>query len=104
MTTKYSRQECCSATRVINAVPITENFTSFLNTPDWWNPPSSPSPREAGVTTKADDNPVRVDAPDNTYTIGGLKSDTPYTITVTVVNPAGSMTSPPITRSTEKGN
>ena len=60
--------------------------------------------REACVTTKADDNPVRVDAPDNTYTVGGLKSNTPYTITVTVVNPAGSMISPAITRSTEKGN
>ena len=60
--------------------------------------------REAGVTTKADDNPVRVDAPDNIYTIGGLESNTPYTITDAVVNRAGSMTSPPITRSTEKGN
>ena len=56
---------------------------------------------EAGVTTKADDSPVRVDAPDNTYTIEGLKSDTKYTITVTVVNPAGNMTSS-ITRTTEK--
>ena len=58
--------------------------------------------QEVGVTTKADDNHVRVDAPDNTYTIGGLKSDTEYTITVTVVNPAGSMTSQPITHTTEK--
>ena len=58
--------------------------------------------REVGVTTKADDNPVRVDAPGNTYTIGGLKSNTPYTITVTVFNPAGSTTSQPITHTTEK--
>ena len=58
--------------------------------------------REVGVTTKADDNHVRVDAPGNTYTIEGLKSDTRYTITVTVVNPAGSMTSQPITHTTEK--
>ena len=57
--------------------------------------------REAGVTTKADDNPVRINAPGNTYTIEGLKSDTPYTITVIVVNPAGNMTSS-ITRTTEK--
>ena len=56
--------------------------------------------RAADVTTKADDNPVRVEAPGNTYTIEGLKSNTPYTITVTVVNPAGSMTSS-ITRTTE---
>ena len=56
---------------------------------------------EDGVTTKADDSPVRVDAPDNTYTIGGLKSDTKYTITVTVVNPAGIETSS-ITHTTEK--
>ena len=60
--------------------------------------------REAGVTTKAEDNLVRVDAPGNTYTIGELKSDTRYTITVTVVNPAGSMTSPSTTHTTEKGN
>ena len=58
--------------------------------------------REVGVTTKADDNHVRVNTPGNTYTIGGLNSNTPYTITVTVVNPAGSMTSQPITRTTEK--
>ena len=59
--------------------------------------------QEAGVTTKADDSPVRVDAPGNTYTIEGLKSNTPYTITVTVVNPAGRVTSS-ITHTTEKGN
>ena len=59
--------------------------------------------REAGVTTKADDSPVRINAPDNTYTIEGLKSDTKYTITVTVVNPAGRETIS-ITHTTEKGN
>ena len=61
---------------------------------------------DGGVATKADDTVKNktIDAPGNTYTIGGLKSDTEYTITVTVVNPAGSMISPPITRSTEKGN
>ena len=56
--------------------------------------------REAGVTTN---NPVRINTPGNTFTIEGLKSNTPYTITVTVVNPAGSVTSQPITRTTEKG-
>ena len=56
--------------------------------------------REAGVTTKADDNTVRINAPGNTHTIEGLKSDTKYTITVTVVNPAGNMTSS-ITRTTQ---
>ena len=59
--------------------------------------------REAGATTKADDNRVRVDAPGNTYTIGGLKSNTQYSITVTVFNPAGSITSS-ISHTTEKGN
>ena len=58
-----------------------------------------------GVTTKADgDEGTSGRITDSTYTIGGLKSDTEYTITVTVVNPAGSMTGPPITRTTEKGN
>ena len=60
---------------------------------------------DGGVATKADDNEgTSGRITDNTYTIGGLKSDTEYTITVTVVNPAGSMSSPPITRTTEKGN
>ena len=60
---------------------------------------------DGGVATKADDNEgTSGRITDNTYTIGGLKSDTEYTITVTLVNSAGSMTSPPITRITEKGN
>ena len=51
-----------------------------------------------GVSTKADDNEgTSGRITDTTYTIGGLKSDTEYTITVTVVNPAGSMTSQLIT-------
>ena len=59
---------------------------------------------DGGVATKADDNEgTSGRITDNTYTIGGLKSDTEYTITVTVVNPAGSMANS-ITRSTEKGN
>ena len=40
----------------------------------------------------------------NTYTIGGLKSDTEYTITVTVFNPAGSMANQLITFTIENGN
>ena len=59
---------------------------------------------DSGVATKANDEGTSGRITDNTYTIGGLKSDTRYTITVTVFNPAGSMTSPPITRSTQKGN
>ena len=46
----------------------------------------------------------KIDAPESTYTIQGLKSNTVYTITVTVFNPAGSMTSPSINVSTEMGN
>ena len=58
-----------------------------------------------GVATKADDNEgTSGRITDNTYTIGGLKSDTEYTITVTVVNPAGSMTSQLITFTIENGN
>ena len=56
------------------------------------------------MATKADDNEgTSGRITDNTYTIGGLKSDTEYTITVTVFNPAGSITSPPITFTIENG-
>ena len=42
------------------------------------------------MATKADDNEgTSGRITDNTYTIGGLKSDTEYTITVTVFNPLG---------------
>ena len=60
---------------------------------------------DGGVATKADDNEGSSGRiTDNTYTIEGLKSDTKYTITVTVVNPAGNMTSQLITFTTENGN
>ena len=58
-------------------------------------------------TTEADDNTEneKIDAPVDTYTIRGLKSNTVYHITVTVHNPAGgSMTSPSINVTTEMGN
>ena len=59
---------------------------------------------DGGVATKAIDNEgTSGRITDNTYTIGGLKSDTEYTITVTVVNPAGSMTSQLITFTNENG-
>ena len=60
---------------------------------------------DGGVATKANDNEgTSGRITDNTYTIGGLKSDTEYTITVTVVNPLGNMTSQLITFTNEKGN
>ena len=46
----------------------------------------------------------KVYAPDNTYTIRELQSDTVYHITVTVYNILGNKTSPTITFNTEKGN
>ena len=58
-----------------------------------------------GPTTETDEGvSEKIDAPDNTYTIRELQSDTVYHITVTVYNPAGSKTSPTITFNTEKGN
>ena len=60
---------------------------------------------DGGVATKADDiEATSGRITDNTYTIGGLKSDTEYTITVTVVNPAGSMANQLITFTIENGN
>ena len=57
-----------------------------------------------GVATKAnDDEETSGRITDNTYTIGGLKSDTEYTITVTVVNPLGNMTSQLIIFTVENG-
>ena len=57
-----------------------------------------------GVATKADDNEgTSGRIPGYTYTIGGLKSDTEYTITVTVVNPLGNMTSQLLTFTNENG-
>ena len=44
----------------------------------------------------------KIGAPIDSYTIEGLKSDTEYTITVTVSNPAGSMTSHVIKVTTNK--
>ena len=61
---------------------------------------------DGGVATKADDSEgTSGRITDNTYTIGGLKSDTEYTITVIVFNPAGNTTSQLIMISTiENGN
>ena len=87
----------------MNSIKVTSNSITLSWSVDEHATHSEVVWREAGVTTKADDNPVRVDAPGSTYTIEGLKSNTPYTITVTVVNPAGNMTSS-ITLTTEKGN
>ena len=59
---------------------------------------------DGGVATKTDDNEgTSGRITDNTYTIGGLKSDTEYTITVTVFNPLGNMTSQLLTFTIENG-
>ena len=59
---------------------------------------------DGGVVAKADDDEgTSGRITDNTYTIGGLKSDTEYTITVTVVNPLGNMTSQLIIFTNENG-
>ena len=58
-----------------------------------------------GVATKADDNEgTSGRITDNTYTIGRLKGDTEYTITVTLVNPLGNMTSQLIIFTNKNGN
>ena len=59
---------------------------------------------DGGVATKADDSEgTSSRITDNTYTIEGLMSDTEYTITVTVFNTAGYMTSQLIS-TIENGN
>ena len=60
-----------------------------------WQIEDSGSPTNDGVSEK-------IDAPVDSYTIEGLKSDTEYSITVTVVNPAGNVTSHAIKVTTNK--
>ena len=62
-----------------------------------WQMEDSGSPTNEGVSEK-------IDAPVDSYTIERLKSDTEYTITVTVhvFNPAGSVTSHAIKVTTNK--